>query len=198
MGGVSSYAPAPKPLWPEWLYPANLVTELRLLAVPVILIAVLDRRFGWALAAFVVAAVSDGFDGWLARRFNQHSALGAYLDPLADKSLLTTLFVVLAWAGELPWALTILVFVRDGCILASAFVVYTATGFRDFRPTWWGKACTTAELATVGVALLQAVVRNPVVLGIEMFGWFAVTFFSLVSGIHYAFACAQRYHAQRA
>lgn len=197
MSSVAPLKPA-KPGLPQWCYPANVVTELRILAVPAIVVAVLFRHFGWALLLFVAAAVSDGFDGWLARRYRQHSSLGAYLDPLADKSLLTTLFVTLAIVGVLPWALTILVFVRDGCILVSALVLFTLTDFRDFRPTWWGKASTTAELATVSVALLEALVRNQVVLGIEMFGWFAVTFFSLISGIHYAFTSARRFHAQRA
>lgn len=180
-----------------WHYPANVLTELRLCAVPVILFAVGYRHFGLALLVFVYAGVSDGFDGWLARRLNQSSTLGSYLDPLADKALLTGLFIVLALVGELPWALTILVFVRDGCILTSALILYTATGFHDFKPIWWGKASTTAELALVGFALLEAWAPGAVVHGIVLFGWVAIPFFVLVSGILYAFTSAERYHAQR-
>jgi len=191
--GVSSFASA-KPAWPAWCYPANLITELRLLAVPLLVVLVVDRQFAWGFGVFFAAAASDGVDGWLARNFNQRSALGSYLDPLADKSLVAALFIALALAGELPWALTILVFTRDGCILTTAAVLYFGRGFRDFRPTWWGKASTTAELATVGAALLQAWLRNPVVQGIEEFGWLAVTVLVLVSGIHYAFTSARRYH----
>jgi len=180
-----------------WHYPANVLTELRLIAVPVILAAVAYRRFGLALLVFVGAGVSDGFDGWLARRLRQSSTLGSYLDPMADKILVAGLFIALAVVGELPWALTILVFVRDGCILTSALVLYTATGFHDFRPIWWGKASTTAELAMVGFSLLEAWAPGAVVHGIVVFGYFAIPFFVLVSGILYAFASARRYHAQR-
>ncbi len=192
---MPSVAPAAS-TWPEWCYPANLLTELRLLSIPFILAAVVERRFGWAVAIFAGAAVTDGFDGFLARRFNQRSQLGAYLDPAADKTLLTALFLALALARQIPWALAVLVFVRDACILVSALVLFTATPFRDFRPTWWGKAETTAELATIGVALLNAWMPNRVVLGIEQFGWGAVAVLVLVSGIHYAFTSARRFHAQ--
>ncbi len=193
---MPSVAPAAS-AWPEWCYPANLLTELRLLSIPVILAAVVERRFGWAVALFVGAAVTDGFDGWLARRFHQHSRLGAYLDPIADKSLLTVLFLALALAGEIPWALAILVFTRDACILVSALVLFAATPFRDFRPTWWGKAETTAELATIAVALLNAWIPNPITFGIEEFGWASVSTLVIISGIHYAFTSARRFHAQR-
>lgn len=191
---VSSLAPA-RPALPAWCYPANLVTELRLALVPVVVVAVARRHFGWAFLLFCAAAASDGVDGWLARRFQQRSVLGMYLDPVADKLLVAALFIALSIVGELPWALTILVFTRDVCILVSALVLLCATGFRDFRPTWWGKASTVAELATVGVALLSAWTGNAVVRGIEVAGWVVVSALAIVSGIHYAFASARRYHA---
>ena len=190
---MPSAAPA-KSARPEWCYPANLLTELRLASIPALLVALAFRRFGWALVIFAIAGVSDGCDGWLARHFNQRSVLGAYLDPIADKLLLTSLFLILALDGQLPWALTILVLVRDGCILTSAGVLYAATSFRDFRPTWWGKASTTAELATVGFALLQAHSPAVWIFDVERVGWVAVTALSVISGVHYAFASARRYH----
>lgn len=181
----------------EWLYPANLLTELRLLAVPLAVVAVAFGRYGWALAVFVAAAVSDGLDGWLARRLHQHSSLGMVLDPLADKLLLTALFLALAITQVLPWALTLLVILRDICIVASVLALVKYTAFRDFRPTWWGKASTTAELATVGVALFDAAAPNPITRGVEIFGWVSVAVLAVVSGVHYAFAAARRYHAER-
>lgn len=187
-----------KPALPEFFYPANVLTELRLAAIPFILAAVVLRHPAWALGIFVGAAFSDGFDGWVARRFNQRSSLGLYLDPLADKLLVTTLFVALAIIAAIPWPVTLIVLIRDACILTSAAVLYFGTGFRDFRPTWWGKASTTAELATVAVALYQSWAPGRFADGLERFGWFAVVFLALVSGIHYAFASARRYHAQRA
>ena len=187
-----------QPALPQWLYPANLLTELRLLTIPLIMVALGLHRNGWALGLFIVAAVSDGFDGYLARNFNQHSTLGGYLDPIADKLLLVTLFLMLAIEGELPWALSLLVLVRDACILTSVLALFAFTDFRDFRPTMWGKASTTAELATVSVALLANVTSAGWVMVLERVGWVSVTFLALVSGVHYAFAAAARYHARRA
>lgn len=187
-----------KPALPEYFYPANLLTELRLISIPFILAAVVLRRPGWAVAIFVGAACSDGFDGWVARHFNQRSSLGLYLDPVADKLLVTTLFLALALISAMPWAVSIIVFIRDACILTSAATLYWATGFHDFRPTWWGKASTTAELATVAVTLFQGWAPNVVTYGLERVGWFSVILLGLVSGIHYAFASARRFHAQRA
>lgn len=183
---------------PEWCYPANLLTELRLLLIPVILAAVMLREPGWAVALFVLAAVSDGFDGWIARHFNQRSALGLYLDPIADKLLIAVLFLALALVGEMPWPVTIIVFMRDLCIVVSAAALYWGAGFHDFRPTWWGKASTTAELATVGVALLDNWAPRLWLRVLERIGWGAVISLAVVSGIHYAFTSARRFHAQQA
>ncbi|MGH9466292.1 MAG: CDP-alcohol phosphatidyltransferase family protein [Terriglobales bacterium] len=187
-----------KPELPEWCYPANLLTEWRLLSVPLILAAVVLRRPGWAVLIFVSAAVSDGFDGWIARRFNQRSSLGLYLDPATDKILTAALFLVLAIVGSMPWTVTIIVYIRDFCIVISAAALYWGAGFRDFRPTWWGKASTTAELATVGVTLFQNWSSQTLFRVLERVGWTAVVVFAVVSGIHYGFASAARYHAQRA
>ncbi|TAN21477.1 MAG: CDP-alcohol phosphatidyltransferase family protein [Acidobacteria bacterium] len=187
-----------KPAWPEWFYPANLLTELRLLAVPVIVAAVVLRKPGWAALIFIAAAVSDGCDGWIARHFNQRSALGLYLDPAADKILIAALFLTLALVGEMPWTVTIIIYIRDLCIVVSAAALYWGAGFRDFQPTWWGKASTTAELATAGVTLLEAWSTNGLFRFLERVGWVAVVSLAVVSGIHYAFTSAQRYHAQRA
>lgn len=183
---------------PVWLYPANILTWLRFLAIPAVVVAVGHRRYGWALIFFVAAGVSDGFDGWLARRFHQQSDIGVYADPLADKLLLSTLFVVLALAGVLPWLLTILVFTRDLCILTTALIIYFATGFRDFRPSWWGKANTVAELATISFTLLQQIIPHAWIFDLVRFGWGAVFVLAYVSGIHYAFLCAERFHRNRA
>lgn len=183
---------------PVWLYPANILTWLRFLAVPAVVVAVLHGRYDWALSCFVAAGVSDGFDGWLARRFHQQSDIGIYADPLADKLLLSTLFVVLAHAGVLPWLLTILVFTRDLSILSTALIIYFRTGFRDFRPSWWGKANTVAELATVSFTMLQQITPHAWILGLVHFGWGCVFTLAYVSGIHYAFLCAERFHQKRA
>lgn len=186
------------PVWGAWYYPANLITELRVAAIPVTLVLIALQRFGAALLLFTAAACSDGVDGWIARHYDQRTALGAYLDPIADKGLLVATFLMLAIEGRIPWALTIVVFVRDGCILVSALVLYTRTRFRDFRPTWWGKASTTAELATVGVAILEIIDSSAWVRWLERFGWVAVTVLVVVSGIHYSLTSARRYMSELA
>lgn len=182
---------------PVWLYPANILTWLRFLAVPAVVVAILRGRYDWALYCFVAAGVSDGFDGWLARRFHQQSDVGVYADPLADKLLLSTLFIVLAHAGVLPWLLTILVFTRDFSILSTALIIYFRTGFRDFRPSWWGKANTVAELATVGFTMLLQITPHQWIVDLVHFGWVCVFTLAYVSGIHYAFLCAERFHEKR-
>lgn len=196
---------ASQPLIRAWLRPANVITEARLLSVPVIVAAVAMRAFGWALLLFVLAGLSDGFDGWLARRSPAprgappiYSQLGEYLDPIADKALLSSLFIVLAIVGAFPWLLTILVFTRDLSILVAAVWIYRSTGFRDFRPTYVGKINTVMEIVTIGLALLYQVWPVTLVSWLERLGWALVFILAYGSGIHYAFTCAHRYHRARA
>ena len=95
-----------------WTVP-NQITFLRLCFLPFFLIFMSYEKYKWALLILVIAGFSDGIDGLIARRFNQHSSLGAYLDPIADKLLLSSSFVVLAFEKQLAWWLTILVLSRD-------------------------------------------------------------------------------------
>lgn len=186
-----------------WLYPANLLTELRLASVPLLVLVIVHRAFGWALLIVLFAGVSDGLDGWLARRTRLQSRLGEYLDPIADKAMLSTLFVVLAWVGALPWLLTILVFTRDLSLVVAALCIYWTTSFHDFRPNMVGKVNTVAEIVTVALALLNS---HRATLGAAAWAWsvglerlgFAVVFvLSFASGIHYALSCSTRYHRYR-
>ncbi len=80
----------------------NMITIMRLVLVPAVVLAMLDMRWDWAFTGFLIAGISDGVDGFIARRFNQHSRLGAYLDPMADKLLLVSVFVVMGFLAELP------------------------------------------------------------------------------------------------
>src|SRR3972149_6866585 len=95
------------------LTPANQITILRLVFIPLFAILVIERKYGWALAVLSAAAVSDVVDGAVARIFHQESPLGVALDPIADKILTTTAYLVLAFRDVLPWWLTILVLSRD-------------------------------------------------------------------------------------
>jgi cardiolipin synthase len=120
-----------------WTVP-NQITFLRLGFLPVFLMLIAYDRYRWALLVLVVSGLSDGIDGLLARSLNQRSALGAYLDPIADKLLLSSSFVLLAFKKQLAWWLTILVFSRDVLILIVAVVILLTSGYRPFPPSIFG------------------------------------------------------------
>jgi hypothetical protein len=116
-------------------YQSNHVSPARFL--PLFLILMSYDKYRWALLVLVVAGLSDGIDGILARRLNQRSALGAYLDPLADKLLLSSSFIILAFKQKLAWWLTILVLSRDILILTVAAVICLFSGYRPFPLASW-------------------------------------------------------------
>ena len=120
----------------------NQLTLLRMIFVPFIVIHLVEGRYLWALVVFVIAGFSDGFDGLLARRLHQQTLLGQYLDPIADKLLLSTMFLVLSILHKIPWKYTVVVFSRDISILAASTVLFAIAGLRNFRPSIFGKANT--------------------------------------------------------
>jgi cardiolipin synthase len=138
------------------------------------------------------AGLSDGLDGLLARRLHQQTLLGQYLDPIADKSLLSTVFLVLSIVHQIPWKFTIVVFSRDICILMVSGVLYTIAGLRDFRPSIFGKANTVAQVAAViFVMLLQVDHAKWVAVGRITF--LQATFvLTLVSALHYVYLVGKR------
>jgi cardiolipin synthase len=135
----------------------NLLTLLRLFIIPFLVIAVLDGRYRTAFALFILAGFSDGFDGLLARWLSQHTTLGQYLDPIADKLLLSTLFVVLTHMGLVPRYVTVLVFSRDLGILLIAMLLFATGTLRDFRPSLLGKFNTLVQIFGLTVVLVQQV-----------------------------------------
>ncbi len=170
----------------------NQLTLLRLVFVPFILMKILDGGYAWALALLVAAGISDMLDGTLARSLHQQTTLGQYLDPIADKLLLSSLFLVLSFVKQIPWRYTVLVFSRDVCILVTAAVLYTVVGLRDFQPSVFGKANTVAQIGTVFFVLLHAVngaLWIAVARRIGLYSTFALT---LISGIHYVFLLGPR------
>jgi len=143
----------------------NIITIFRFLLVPGVIWALLSGNFAWAFALFVAAGVSDGVDGFIARQFNQMSELGAYLDPVADKLLLVTVFVVLGLMGQLPLWLVIAAVSRDALIVL-AVLLSTVMGHPvTIRPSIVSKANTAVQilLATIVLAdLAFAVHLEPV------------------------------------
>jgi cardiolipin synthase len=135
----------------------NLLTLLRLFIIPFLVIAILDGRYPTAFALFVLAGFSDGFDGLLARWLSQRTSLGQYLDPIADKLLLSTLFLVLTHMDRVPRYVTVLVFSRDlGILLISTLLFATGT-LRDFRPSLLGKLNTLVQIVGLTVVLIEQV-----------------------------------------
>lgn len=178
----------------EILTAPNQLTLLRMIFLPFIVINLVKHDFKWALALFVLAGLSDGLDGLLARKLHQQTLLGQYLDPIADKLLLSTMFLVLSieYRGVIPWKYTVMVFSRDVSILLISGVLFMIAGLRDFRPSIFGKANTCAQVAAVFFALLLLVV--PVVwVSIALKFFLRATFlFTILSAVHYAFLVQHR------
>ena len=132
----------------------NTITMLRILMIPAFTICLLYDRLFLALVVFAAAGVSDALDGLLARAFNQKTPLGAYLDPIADKLLLSTAFVGLALLSIIPSWLTVLVITRDVIILLGFLVLLITSHRVEVRPTFTSKANTTFQIITITAALL--------------------------------------------
>jgi cardiolipin synthase len=141
----------------------NLVTLARLLAAPLVAACIVHEAYGLALALLVVAGFTDVLDGYLARRFGWSTQLGAYLDPIADKALLVTVYIALGMAGLIPPWLVIVVVGRDLLILMVAAAALLRTHYRGFEPSVWGKLSTLVQILTGGVVLGSRVFPWPVV-----------------------------------
>jgi len=175
------------------LSPANQITILRLVFVPVFAILVVERNYRWALAILAAAAISDIVDGTVARIFHQESPLGMALDPIADKILMTTAYLVLAFREVLPWWLTILVLSRDVAIVLIALLIILVVGYRPFRPSTLGKISTVVQVITIFAAVsFQAHVPVATATVLRLCTYLTATF-TLASGIHYLVVVRQRY-----
>lgn len=143
----------------------NLLSLLRMGLTPLFIIAVINGQVSKALLIFAIAGITDGLDGFIARFFDQQSLLGTYLDPIADKLLLTTAYVMLSLPGQVPgvgipvWV-TVLVIARDVLIVVVALVLYLASGVRRFPPTMLSKLTTTVQVATVLLVLLSGLLHG--------------------------------------
>jgi cardiolipin synthase len=173
-----------------WTTP-NQLTLMRLFFIPFINICVVERRYNWALALVVVAGLSDGLDGLAARLLHQKTKLGEYLDPIADKLLLSSLFLVLSFNKVIPWPYTVMVFSRDVGILIISALLY-AVGLRDFRPGIFGKINTACQIAAVFFALLSKVYTDESVWMTREILLYGVFAFTLASAIQYVFLTGQR------
>lgn len=177
----------------------NLLTFVRMALIPVFASLLYYGKYEWALFTFFFAGVSDGIDGFVARRFNQSSSLGTILDPIADKLLMTTAFVVLTLPHVLPadnkhfpvpfWV-TASVIGRDILIVVVAMAIFIMTNFRGFVPSIWGKISTFVQISAVGIILIACVFP-------QYSGWYLPPIYTLtaalafISGVHYIFHVAK-------
>jgi cardiolipin synthase len=170
----------------------NLLTLLRIFLVPFLVIAVLERRFALAFVLFVMAACTDAMDGSLARWLRQRTLLGQYLDPVADKLMLSSLFLVLTWMGILEPRVAVLVFGRDIGMLLTAVILYATTNLRDFHPSKLGKANSFSQVVAIGVVLLNLIYEKPWLADARTAMLDATIFLTVASGFHYAWVASQR------
>lgn len=170
----------------------NLLTLLRICLAPFLVDAILERRFALSFGLFVVAGLTDALDGLLARLLKQRTVLGQYLDPVADKLLLSTIFLVLMHQGLIPTMVTVLVFGRDVGILLVAAILYAAVGRREFHPSIFGKANTLAQVTAVAAVLLQQLTNASWVAILRTLALDATIVLTVVSGLHYAWVASRR------
>jgi len=168
----------------------NLLTVLRICLAPFLVAAILQNRFGLSFILFIAAGLTDALDGVLARVLKQRTVLGQYLDPVADKLLLSTLFLVLMYKGLMPTTVTILVFGRDVGILLVAAVLYAVVGRREFGPSLFGKANTLAQVTAVAVVLLHQLITAKWVIILRLVALDATVALTVASGLHYAWMIA--------
>lgn len=186
----------------------NLLTMFRMVLVPVFVSLLFYQNFMWALAVFIIAGITDGLDGLFARRFNQKSQLGTILDPIADKLLLVTSFIVLSLPSispqqqapshlPVPFWVTTAVISRDVFILVGAAAINIVTGFKSFRPSWLGKLNTTVQILAVVAILISASLPS------WLSGYYLPTVYvivftlSVASGAHYVFFASKLLNEER-
>ena len=182
-----------------------MLTVFRMVLIPVFVSLLFYQRFLWALGVFVIAGLTDTLDGLLARRFAQQSQLGTILDPIADKLLLVTSFIVLSLKEigpvplprhfPVPFWVTTAVISRDIFIVVGAAAINIVTGFRGFRPSWLGKVNTTVQILAITAILIAAIF--PAVSGYLPTVYTVVFALALFSGVHYVFFASRLLNEDR-
>jgi cardiolipin synthase (CMP-forming) len=170
----------------------NLLTLMRICLAPFLVAAILEGHYQLSFILFISAGLTDAMDGMLARLLKQRSVLGQYLDPVADKLLLSTLFLVLWHKGLFSSTVTALVLGRDVGIVMVAALLYAAVGKREFHPTIFGKASTLAQIAAVAAVLLHQLTSAYWVAAFRTVAIDATIALTVASGLHYAWAVSRR------
>ncbi|MCK4534492.1 MAG: CDP-diacylglycerol--glycerol-3-phosphate 3-phosphatidyltransferase [Syntrophobacterales bacterium] len=165
----------------------NTLTLIRIILVPVFVILLMQGSFSYALLVFVVAGVTDGLDGFLARILKQQTVLGSYLDPLADKALIITAFVALSIMDIIPGWLAVIVISRDCIILLGVSVLSLMSVSFEIRPAYVSKATTALQLLTVFLVLLSMFIPGYINDMMIVTLFWITAFFTVVSGLNYIF-----------
>lgn len=174
----------------------NLLSFLRMALIPVFASLLYYQKSGWALIIFLIAGISDGIDGFVARRFKQETELGTIIDPIADKLLMTVAFIILTFPNvfppvkhlPVPFWVTAAVIGRDVLIVTVAGAINIMTGFRGFKPSWLGKLSTLVQVFAVGLILFAAVFGYSFYLPTV---YTVVVALAFLSGFHYIFHVAR-------
>jgi cardiolipin synthase len=161
----------------------NMITLARVILVPIFIIASINQNFGWALLIFAIAAVSDAVDGLLARLLQQRTVLGSYLDPVADKLLTASAFVILAILNILPGWLTVIVISRDVLIILGIMILFLTSHPLEIRPSLASKLTTILQFCTVVSTLVsQYAFSIPFLIDFLIWGTAVAT---VISGLQY-------------
>ncbi|HTR44119.1 MAG TPA: CDP-alcohol phosphatidyltransferase family protein [Thermodesulfovibrionales bacterium] len=163
----------------------NTLTLARIVLIPLFVTSVIYRRYDYALFLFAVAALTDTFDGFIARVRNQKTALGTFLDPLADKFLLVTSFILFSIYGLVPKWLTIVIISRDLIVVTGWLVIYIVTHTSKIDTTPAGKAAIALQLVLIGYVLVT--LNMPSIPDIRAYLIALVSFFTILSGLHYIY-----------
>jgi len=171
---------------PAWVNLANLFTFARLAMVPFVLRSIVDGRHVLALTLFFLAALTDVIDGALARGPSGATRLGAYLDPIADKCLMSGVFLALGAAEIVPWWFVLVVFGRDLFILVGALAIMALTKVRQLPPSRWGKLSTFVQIVTAISWMVRNAWPTAVLVAISSAMLWICATFTLASGLDYA------------
>lgn len=174
------------------LYAPNQLTLLRLVFIAPVILSILYGHYSTAFTLVMIAGVTDAMDGVLARRLGQQTTLGSYLDPIADKLLLSSSFIALGFVGRIPLWLVILVFSRDIIILTIVPVMILTTHLRTFSPSLYGKTNTVAQIGTVLMVLMSLMKPLEVLRWLALTGIYCTAAFTVISGLHYAVTTAAK------
>ena len=163
----------------------NILTLTRVLMIPLFVIFIIDKHFGWALITFVIAGITDGVDGLIARITHQRTELGAYLDPIADKLLLFSAFITLAIIEVIPSWLVVIVITRDVIILVGFLVMLLTSYHPKINPSLLSKITTAFQILTIVLVLFTG--YYPAFKQISIIAIYGTAVMTILSGAHYIY-----------